>query len=156
MLGIVIPVLGVTLAFTQTRFLTWIKSRTTFPRTGYAEPKHMDRPHWIAAGLMALLIVALIFAGGLARWGGWEDAHTVLTALALSGGFVVIGAWQGVRRISYLGVWGLAAALALTRAGFTGDRLTGVHALALGAAALLSGGITLALFLKRTRPAGEG
>jgi hypothetical protein len=135
------------------RLQTFLKSRITYPRTGYVEYKQPDvkyrRVGRLLAGLIAALAASLLAATPSAL--AWMPA---LTGLLFAGVLVYLGLRTGLPRFYALSVASLAAGVGLALSGLGDIQGLAYYYILMWLALSLSGGITLAAYLKRTAEAG--
>ncbi|RPI33584.1 MAG: hypothetical protein EHM70_05575 [Chloroflexota bacterium] len=153
LIDVLIPLLLVGMYLGSKRLVEMIKSRLTYPRTGYVAYRRPERKHSrlaIAVALTAtLLITGVVFAVGpqALQW------IPLLDGVLLGIIFIFIG--QGAVRFSVLAAVSLLSGIALALqqvGGYLG------HAAFFGLAGLaliVSGGLTLWSYLYRTRDLKE-
>jgi hypothetical protein len=130
------------------RVIDWIKTRITYPRTGYIAPSKNHKHRWIAA-LMAILIAAVVSALIITSpvLLDWVPAITGIFAAAI----LTLAAYRNATVRIYI-LAGISLLLGTTLSLLT---LEDNYALAayyglMGLAGLISGGITLITYLQNT------
>lgn len=147
-LFLVLPVVFFAVALAYNRGFFWLKARITDRRIGYVR---FDRPRswraWlpIAIGVAGLRVLTdtLEAVPAIRPW------MTFWPVLVVSGGLVALAVTTGLRRYLPLALVPLAAAAAAHAAGIGEPYRTFTLVVALGAAAIVSGGIALRNFLRR-------
>lgn len=156
-IGIGQPILLVLAIWLAPRLVARLKERITYPRTGYVTYRHMERRKRIVRAISTALLAALMgFAFSLlfrrisANW-----------IPIITGGLVaLLTVWFGIRfdlaRMYVLAVFTFLLGLITAYLKFP-DLLSSTFFFgSLGLGWLISGGTTLYLYLRSTRPALEG
>ncbi len=147
-----------------------IKNRLTFPRTGYVaykKPEVKQRPTGtrllLFVGLMLVAgVLGAVFAAVLARLQlpDWMMKMSMTEGIFLAGGLIALGAQLHLVRFHILAALsllvGAAIALGLNEASTEpGARDSALYFALMGAALVISGGLTLAYFLRHNRAPAE-
>ncbi len=156
LVGLVIPAMGVWLAFRGRQLVVRVKERVTFPRMGYAVERHMPLARQLlAVALMFGLIALLGWTSGLLSAAGWKDAQAPLVMLVVSVGWIATGLWFSIRRFVANGLLALGLAVVLPLTGASATVQLGWFMVAAGAAFAVGGGLRLRQFLRHTAPPPE-
>lgn len=129
------------------RFVTALKARLTFPRTGFVEYRlPTNRSRWISAGvafLMAALLVALMARTPASL--AWMPA---ITGLIVAAGWLIFASRMGLPRFFLLALASLVFGIGLSLTGFGDIFGLAIYYALMGLTLLLSGGLTLRSYLK--------
>jgi hypothetical protein len=128
-----------------------LKQRLTFPRTGYvayAAPKRSRRllNAIVALGMAALVSILFARAPGSMAW------IPAVSGLLIAVTWLYVGFRTGLGRFYALGVYSALAGGAISLSGMGEDPGLALYYAVLGVAMLVSGGWTLAAYLRHTQP----
>ena len=143
-----VPVVLAFSGLAAVRVIKSLKSRLTFPRTGYVAWKEPSRGTHLAGAAIAIVTASVLAAVG-ARGGGDQSRYaTPILGVILGLAFVLAGFKQ--RAPHYLALAGVALALGFALAPI-GEGWQGANWLlvGIGAATAVAGGVRLAIFLNR-------
>jgi hypothetical protein len=132
------------------RLVNALKLRLTYPRTGYVEypagRKDTTSRRLLTGGIAAAVAALLVLAG---RWVGSFDWMTAFTGIVFAIVFTVLRARaSGLHRFYILGGFCLVLGLGLSFSGLPMGYSLGLLYALTGVASMLSGGITLARYLR--------
>jgi hypothetical protein len=130
-----------------------LKQRMTYPRTGFVAYRAPTPGRRAISALTALIIAGLFVA--LFPFLKTDRAELILMAGVVGVGFLLAGQRIGLPRFLVLGFLAPLAAVAISSLGAGRTVAHAAWFAALGLALGLSGALTLAAYLRRTRPAGE-
>ncbi len=135
-------------------FVSALKNRLTYPRTGYVAYPKMRRSQRLVGVALALSISSLV--GGLIASApaslAWMPA---ISALILSAVLCFLGFRFGLWRFFGLGILVLVAGVALALAGIGNLRGAAIFYTLAGTAVILSGSLTLRAYLRNHPPVQE-
>jgi hypothetical protein len=145
--------------FMSRRLINALKTRLTYPRTGYVEyevDEHAMKSRRIWVALLAFTISALTMV--FVRLFQFFDAIVAVTGVAVGLVLVVLRAKSaGLRRFYALGVVSLLLGLVLSGSGLPNAYSLGLFYGLMGVAFITSGGLTLRRYLKENPlPADAG
>ena len=151
LMGVILPVLVIGLTFGTKWLLEALKERLTYRRTGYV--RYRDQPsrgRWIVIiGAIALAIIAAIFMPE------WSEHMSIYEGGLLAVILVYMGYRVQLARLYLLATIAAMAGIGAAQAGLddiVGSVVTfGIAGLAL----MISGGLTLASYLRSNPPADE-
>jgi hypothetical protein len=135
--------------FVTRRLINVLKTRLTFPRTGYVEylPSQKNTPaRRILTAVIAMAVSLLLVLFG--RYVGsfnWIPGFTGLVAGAI---LIMTQTRSGERRFYFLGGLSILVGLVLSFSGLSESYSLGLYYGLVGVAAMLSGGLTLAHYLR--------
>jgi hypothetical protein len=136
------------------RFVSLLKNRLTYPRTGYvAYPEKSPRYRWLG-GILAAAIGFLV-AGLISTAPASLAWMPTISALILSAVLCFLGFRFGLLRFFVLGILILAAGISLALAGIGDIRGMAIFYTLSGLAVLISGGLTLLAYLRSHPPLQE-
>jgi len=136
-------------AFVLRRVVNLLKSRVTYPRTGYVE-YHMDDKNvrWKRILTAAIAMGVAMASVAIARRIGAIDSMVAVTGVLVSAILLVKQAWSsGVRRFYILSAASLILGLALSMSGLANGYNIGIFYGLMGIAFAISGGLTLRRYL---------
>lgn len=148
-------ILVVVILFGGLRFgVLFLKQRLTYPRTGYVmyrQPAHAERRRrsflrgFVAGGVAAGVAVIAGLAGS-------PNLAAGLTALILAAACFFLGIRYGLARYAVVGFLTLLLGITLVQLRLGDEGSMAALFGGFGLALLMAGGITLAVYLHRTRP----
>jgi hypothetical protein len=144
-----LPLVIIGASFPVKAFVTRLKERVTYPRTGYLSI-HRDagRNNGLA------LIAGAATAAAILLWNRWLGHEAIVAGLALGAAMVSLGWRFGVGRFYGLGVWAVLLGLAVSWQSSLSESLQIAALLAgLGAGLLISGLVVLRRYLDQHPPA---
>lgn len=151
LMGVILPVLVIGLTFGTKSLLEMLKERLTYRRTGYV--RYRDQPsrgRWVVIiGAVALGVIAIVFQPE------WSQYMSIYEGGLLAIILVYMGYRVGLVRLYVLATIAALAGIGAAQAGLDdllGSTVTfGVAGLAL----MVSGALTLIVYLRRNPPASE-
>ena len=143
--------------FVTRRLINALKTRLTYPRTGYVEyfPSQKNTPaRRVLTAVIAMVVsLLLVFFGKYVGSFNWIPGFTGLVAGTI---FIVTQARGGGNRFYLLGAISILLGLVLSFSGLSESYSLGLFYGLVGAAAMFSGGLTLAQYLRENpMPAEE-
>lgn len=137
------------------KVLRFLKSRITYPRTGYVSFRKDRSPkrRWVSAALGALIGGSFPFLMSLVP--SFKDMLPAFNGLLFGVVFLLLANKSGVSRYYVLSFASLAIGIALAAAGVGDTRGISLFYALFGAAMTLSGLAALIVFLRRNKPAPE-
>lgn len=135
------------------RVIDWIKTRITYPRTGYIAQSKNQKHRWLAA-IMAILIAAVVSALIITSpvLLDWVPAITGILAAAI----LTLAAYRNATvRIYILASISLLLGTILSLLTLEDNFALAAYYGLMGLAGLISGGITLITYLQNTNPDAE-
>jgi hypothetical protein len=134
-----------------------LKSRLTYPRTGYVEyfPSRKNTPsRRILTGVIAMSVsLSLVLIGKFVGSFNWLSGFT---GLAAGAAFIMTQARSGGNRFYFLGGLSIVLGLALSFSTLSESYSLGLFDGLIGIAAMLSGGLTLARYLRENPMPADG
>lgn len=144
-LAIGLPVLIFGGALLFKRLIMVLKGRITYPRTGYVSYRQNkpDRGRWLFVGTALLLtLLAVLLPGSF-------NQMSVMVGTLLGVILIYMGYRVGVRRIYLVGVIAIILGFGLAQSGIEEVLALGLVFTGAGLAMLVSGAITLVVYLRR-------
>jgi hypothetical protein len=136
--------------FVSRRLINALKTRLTYPRTGYVEyqvSERNTRSRQILAGVLGFLVAVLAML--FVRLFQFFDSIVVITGVVVAVILVVLRTKSaGLPRFYILGVVSLVLGLALAVSGLPNGYSLGLFYGLMGVCLMLSGGLTLQRYLK--------
>lgn len=151
-LGLPVVVLGGALVARQV--VAALKSRLTYPRTGYVTYRRAGGRRALK-GLIVGAITGLVVATLAAKAPASEAWIPALQGLAIAAGCLYLGYRLDLSRFYALGAFSALAGMAASLAGLGEILGAAAYYGALGAGLIVSGGLTLWGYLKQTQPLAE-
>ena len=143
--------------FVTRRLINALKTRLTYPRTGYVEyfPSQKNTPaRRVLTAVIAMVVsLLLVFFGKYVGSFNWIPGFTGLVAGAI---FIMTQTRGGGNRFYWLGAISILLGLVLSFSGLSESYSLGLFYGLVGVAAMFSGGLTLAHYLRENpMPAEE-
>jgi hypothetical protein len=148
----VVPVLLAGSGVAAVYVIKRLKARLTFPRTGYVEWKEPSGRMRLAGAVLAMVVAAVLVAVVVRGDAGLAGRAPLVLGGVLALAFLGAAARQRAPHLLALGAAAIALGLAV---GAVAEGWTAVHWLfiGLGAATSIAGGLRLASFMGKHRPA---
>lgn len=138
--------------------VTVLKTRLTYPRTGYVEYR-VDKGNALRRRtfVMAVAMVAAFLMVLLARWIQIVDSTVLITGIAVGGVFILLrGKSSGVQRFYFFGGISVILGIVLSLSGLpNGYSLAAFYSL-MGLVVMAVGGVVLFRYLKENPLPAEG
>ena len=134
-----------------------LKSRLTYPRTGYVEYRVNEkeaktRRYWVVAGAMIVSIASIVLIDYLRNL----DSMVLVTGLLVGIIFIALrGRSSGLKRFDVLGGLAIVLGIALSFGGLIQAYSLGLFYGLLGVAIMVSGGLVLRQYLSKNPLPGE-
>ena len=145
-------------AFISRRLINHLKTRLTYPRTGYVEYRVNKK----AAGSKRILAFALAFtiaALAMAFVGIFKSFDSIVAVTGFIVGMILVllrAKSSGLTRFYFLGAISALLGLAISVSGLSNGYALGLYYASMGVCFLLSGGITLTRYLHANPMPAEG
>ncbi len=145
-------------AWISRRLVNLLKTRLTYPRTGYVEYRTKgEGTRWRGLWAAGLAFLAAVFAVGFVRLFQLFDALVAFTGFIVALAFVALGAKSpGITRFYLFGVLSLALGAALSISGLPNGYSLGLFYGLVGLCACISGGLTLRRYLQQNPLPADG
>jgi uncharacterized membrane protein YcfT len=138
--------------------VTALKTRLTYPRTGYVEYR-VDKGNALRRRtfVMAVAMVAAFLMVLLARWIQIIDSTVLITGIAVGGVFILLrGKSSGIQRFYFFGGISVILGIALSLSSLpNGYSLAAFYGL-MGLVVMVAGGVVLFRYLKENPLPAEG
>jgi hypothetical protein len=138
------------------RVVTHLKERITYPRTGYVAYRKATPlgrvKRVVLIGIIAVVVSALV--GAVAASDGQKSFVPLVVGTLLAGVMVYLGYRFGLARMYGLAVLLVGLGAGIYYAGLNNEMGSAVFFGGFGVLLLITGGITLLIYLGRTHPAG--
>jgi hypothetical protein len=144
------------LAFLLRRGMRFFKQRVTYPRTGFVSYKKENRPSRRRRGAILGALFGFLFCTLIIIFPAFEDWLPALDGAIGALVCLLMAGKSGLPRFRILAGLSLVTGLFVAVKGFGGEKGGSLYFALFGATLLLSGLVTLVLYLRRQRPAGEG
>lgn len=130
-----------------------LKSRSTYPRTGYVSYERKGAPR--ALQLVGItLLAALVGAGLVIISRSWQNLP-LLFGFVFAAAFGFVGYRVGLVRYLLLALWSLVMGLILVPLSLTLERAGALHLASIGLALIFSGWITWLHYIRRAPKPGD-
>lgn len=138
------------------RVVNFLKERITYPRTGYVayrRPAPSARAkRFLLGGLLGAGIAALVAVISVIR--AAENSVPLVISIVMAAMLVYLGYRFGLLRLYVVAFFTVVWGYVLSQIALSGLSETGAYFCGFGGLVLLSGAVTLILYLRRTQPAG--
>lgn len=145
-------------AFVSRRVINSLKTRLTYPRTGYVEYR-VSKKDTGRKRILVFILAFTISALTIAFVGIFKSFHSIVAVTGFIVGMILVllrGKASGLYRFYILGAISLLLGLAISASGLTEGYALGLYYCLMGVCFLISGGLTLTHYLHENPLPAEG
>jgi hypothetical protein len=145
-------------AFVGRRLINALKTRLTYPRTGYVE-YHVNKKEAGSKRFLAFLMAFTVAALAVAFVGIFKSFDSMVAVTGFIVGMILVllrAKSSGLTRFYLLGVISAVLGFAISTSGLSNGYALGLYYASMGVCFLISGGLTLAHYLHENPRPAEG
>ena len=145
-------------AFASRRLINALKTRITYPRTGYVEYR-VNQKEAGSKRVLAFILAFTVAALAVAFVGIFKSFNSMVAVTGFIVGMILVllrAKSSGLMRFYFLGALSAVLGLAISTRGFSEGYALGLYYALMGVCFLISGGLTLAHYLRENPLPAEG